>query len=219
MTEALARLAELKREGRKIACAIAWDTPTARLLDEAGVDLVSVGDSVGASLWGRDGEGDVTLDELALLTRAVRAGVRRAAVSADLPAGAASRAAARRLLDAGADVVKVEGSAALELAAAGVPVFAQVDGTKGAVEELVERARALEAAGAALLDFRHSGPEAGGAVAAAVSIPVIGGLGGGPWLDGRMRLLSRLVDVQPLVREAVAAYVEDVRASRPVSGD
>jgi 3-methyl-2-oxobutanoate hydroxymethyltransferase len=219
VTEALARLAELKREGRKIACAIAWDTPTARLLDEAGVDLVSVGDSVGASLWGRDGEGDVTLDELALLTRAVRAGVRRAAVSADLPAGAASRAAARRLLDAGADVVKVEGSAALELAAAGVPVFAQVDGTKGAVEELVERARALEAAGAALLDFRHSGPEAGGAVAAAVSIPVIGGLGGGPWLDGRMRLLSRLVDVQPLVREAVAAYVEDVRASRPVSGD
>lgn len=217
MSDAVARLHEAKRDGRKLVCAIAWDTPTARILDDAGVDLVSVGDSVGANLWGRDREGDVSVDELALLTRAVRLGVSRAAVSTDLPD--ASEASARRLLDAGADVVKVEGDAAAELARAGVPVFAQLDGTGTSADELVERARALEAAGAALLDFRHSGSDAGAAVAAAVSIPVVGGLGGGPWLDGRMRLLSRLVDVGPLVREAVDAYVADVRGGRPVQGD
>ena len=202
MTSSLARLHALKRDGTKIACAIAWDTPTARILDESGVDLVSVGDSVGLNLWGREREGDVSVAELELLTRAVRAGVSRAAVSADLPD--ASLEAARRLLDAGADVVKVEGEGAATLAAAGVPVFAQLDGSAASVDELVARARELEAAGAALLDFRHSGEEAGAAVAAAVAIPVIGGLGGGPWLDGRMRLLSRLVDLAPSIREAVA---------------
>ena len=217
MNAALARQEALKRDGTKIACAIAWDTPTARILDEAGVDLVSVGDSVGLNLWGREREGDVTVDELVLLTRAVRAGVTRAAVSTDLPD--ATVASAQRLLDAGADVVKVEGDAALELAAAGVPVFAQLDGGDGTPDALVERARALESAGALLLDFRHSGPEAGRAVTAAVGIPVIGGLGGGPWLDGRMRLLSRLVDVAPAIREAVAVYVDDVRSARPVRGD
>lgn len=219
MSEALERLQALKREGRKIAGAIAWDTPTARILDESGVDLISVGDSVGSNLWGRDGEGDVTIDELALLTRAVRRGVSQAAVSADLPAGEASVEAARQLLAAGADVVKVEAEEAPTLADAGIPVFAQLDGSQGSADELVERACALESAGAALLDFRYSGPDAGAAVAAAVSIPVLGGLGGGPWLDGRVRLLSRLVDVGPVVREAVAVYVADVRAARPVKGD
>ena len=77
----------------------------------------------------------------------------------------------------------------------------------------MEQAKRLEDAGASLLDFRHSGPEAGAAVAAAVSIPVLGGLGGGPWLDGRMRAVHRLLD------DAVAAYVDDVRAGRPVKGD
>ena len=217
MTDKVARLHALKRDGTKIACAIAWDTPTARILDEAGVDLVSVGDSVGLNLWGREREGDVTVDELELLTRAVRAGVRTAAVSTDLPE--ATFEVAQRLLDAGADIVKVEGEAAAALAAAGVPVFAQLDGAVASVDEAVSRARELEAAGAVLLDFRHSGEEAGAAVAAAVDIPVIGGLGGGPWLDGRMRLLSRLVDVAPSIREAVGMYVDDVRASRPVRGD
>ena len=217
MSVDVARLRALKREGTKIACAIAWDTPTARILDDAGVDLVSVGDSVGLNLWGREQEGDVTIEELALLTRAVRAGVRRAVVSADLPE--ATEDGARQLLAAGADVVKVEAEAVEALVATGLPVFAQLDGSAATVDALVARAMALEAAGAALIDFRHSGAEAGAAVAAAVAIPVIGGLGGGPWLDGRMRLLSRLVDVAPAIREAVHMYVDDVRAARPVQGD
>jgi 3-methyl-2-oxobutanoate hydroxymethyltransferase len=209
-------LQAMKREGRKIVGVVAWDTPTAQILDRAGVDIVSVGDSVGVNLWGREREGDVTVDELALLCGAVRRGVERALVSCDLPPQEASVDGARWLVDAGAELLKVEADAVAELAAAGIPVFAQVDGAGG---DVVAEAKRLEAAGAALLDFRHSGPELGPQVVAAVQIPVIGGLGGGPWLDGRMRLLGRLVDVEPDVREAVSAYADDVRAGRPVEGD
>ena len=114
--------------------------------------------------------------------------------------------AARRLVEAGADLVKVEGIEHVrELAAAGIPVFAQI--------ETASEATAMEEAGAALIDFRHSGPDAGAAAVAAVSIPVLGGLGGGPWLDGRVRAVERLLG------GAVAGYVEDVRAARPVQGD
>jgi 3-methyl-2-oxobutanoate hydroxymethyltransferase len=214
----LPALQAMKRERRKIVAVVAWDTPTAQILDRAGVDVVSVGDSVGVNLWGRANEADVTLDELALVCGAVRRGVERALVSCDLPD--ATPDAARRLAAAGADVVKLEGvDAVAAIAAAGTPVFAQLDGASRAAEELVAEAKRLEDAGASLLDFRNSGPETGPKVVEAVSIPVLGGLGGGPWLDGRVRLIRRLVDVEPLVRDAVATYVEDVRAGRPVRGD
>jgi 3-methyl-2-oxobutanoate hydroxymethyltransferase len=210
----VAALQAAKREGRKIVGVVAWDTPTAQILDRAGVDVVSIGDSVGLNLWGREREGDVSLDELVLLCGAVSRGVGRALVSCDLPEP--SLEAARRLVDVGADLVKVEDGVE-ELAAAGIPVFAQLDGQSA--DDVVAEAMRLEAAGAALIDFRHSGPELGAQVVAAVSIPVIGGLGGGPWLDGRMRLLGRLVDVGPLVRDAVTTYADDVRGGRPVRGD
>lgn len=228
-------LRTMKREGRKIVGVVAWDTETARVLDRSGVDIVSVGDSVAVSLWGRDTEGDLTLDEVLLVCSAVSRGVERALVSCDLPHPTLE--AAQRVVDeGGADMVKVEGlENVTAISGAGIPVFAQLTtpsnsllqgaGVAGpgpsrtsntllqGVGEAVEEARRLESAGASLLDFRHSGPEAGAAVAAAVSIPVLGGLGGGPWLDGRMRAVHRLLD------EAVAAYADDVRASRPVKGD
>ena len=231
----LETLRAMKRDGRKIVGVVAWDTAVARVADRAGVDVVSVGDSVAVSLWGRETEGDVTTDEMLLVCSAVSRGVERALVSCDLPHPSVE--AARRLADdGGADVVKVEGLDSVQaIVAAGIPVFAQLtipsnsllqaSGTAAprrtetsnsllqAVGEVVEQARRLEAAGASLLDFRHSGPTAGAAVAAAVSIPVIGGLGGGPWLDGRMRAVHRLLD------DAVAAYADDVRAGRPVQGD
>ena len=184
-------LREMKREGRRIVGVVAWDEGTARVLDEGGVDLISVGDS-----------GAAGLEELMVFCGAVRRGARRALVSCDLPT--ASVDAARRLLAAGADVVKVEGVETVgELAAAGVPVFAEI--------EAADEATAMEAAGAALIDFRHSGPEAGAQAAAAVTIPVLGGLGGGPWLDGRLRAVFKLLDVD--------GYIDDVRNARPVVGD
>ena len=190
---AVADLQALKREGRKIACVVCWDPGTAAVAEAAGVELVSVGDSATESL-----------DELVVFCRTVRRGVERALVSCDLPEP--SLEAARRLLDAGADLVKVEGVEHVrELAAAGIAVFAQI--------ESAAEARPMEEAGAALIDFRHSGPEAGAEAVAAVSIPVLGGLGGGPWLDGRVRAVHRLLD------RAIATYADDVRASRPVQGD
>jgi 3-methyl-2-oxobutanoate hydroxymethyltransferase len=181
----------MKRDGRKIVAVVCWVQATAEVADAAGADIVSVGDSAAQSF-----------DELLAYLAGVRRGVTRALVSCDLVEPTLENA--RRVLAAGADLVKVESNAAA-LAAAGIPVWAQI--------EDASEAAAMEDAGAALIDFRHSGPDAGAAAAAAVSIPVLGGLGGGPWLDGRVRAVHRLLD------EALARYVDDVRAARPVQGD
>jgi 3-methyl-2-oxobutanoate hydroxymethyltransferase len=193
----LPALQAMKREGRKIAAVVCWDAATAEVADAAGAELVSVGDSAAAGF-----------DELLVFCGAVRRGVTRALLSCDLPEPRAERA--RRLGEAGADLVKVEGAEAVrEIAGTGIPVFAELHPGADPVGE----ARRLEAAGAALIDFRSSGPDAGAAVVSAVEIPVLGGLGGGPWLDGRLRAVHRLLD------DAVAAYVSDVRAGRSVKGD
>ena len=98
--------------------------------------------------------------------------------------------------------------------------------------KLVDDARRLEAAGASLLDFTQSGPVAGPAVVAAVSIPVIGS-GGGPWLDGRMRMAHAAIgyaassidyppntyaQVAKTALDAITAYADDVRAARQIKG-
>ena len=189
----LPALQAMKRDGRKIVGVVAWDEGTARALDSAGVDLISVGDSGAASF-----------DELLVFCTAVRRGAVRAVVSCDLPQPSAE--AARRLADVGADLVKVECVENVRaIAATGIPVFAEIVSPA--------EAKAMEDAGAALIDFRHSGREAGSEAVSAVSIPVVGGLGGGPWLDGRVRAVYKLLD------EAVIGYADDVRAGRPVKGD
>ena len=227
----LPALQAMKDNGRKIVAVVAWDTPTAQILDRAGIDVVSVGDSVGMNLWGRASEADVTLDEMLLVCAAVRRGTQRALVSCDLPAGAAGVRAAQRLVDeGGAEIVKVEGTDAVAaIAGAGIPVFAQLDGASRGDDELVAQAKRLEDAGATLLDFRNSGPDAGPKVVDAVSIPVLGGLGGGPWLDGRVRMIHRAIgygestkdayaNVAQVTYDAITAYADDVRAARQVRG-
>jgi 3-methyl-2-oxobutanoate hydroxymethyltransferase len=206
------------------------------------VDMVSGGDSVGANLCGQPTETESTLDELPIVCKAVRRGVKRALVSCDVPyapvqAGAeASVSAAMRLAkEGGADMVKVLGVPDMvrAIVQAGIAVFAEFHGQDVPVEKLVEEARRLEDAGASLLDFRHSGPVAGAAVVKAVSIPVIGGLGGGPWLDGRVRLAhtaigygakwidsrtETYVNTARLSLEAFTALCADVRAGRQIKG-
>ena len=98
---------------------------------------------------------------------------------------------------------------------------------------LVEEAKLLQTCGAALIDFTSSGPIAGPMVAQAVSIPVLGGLGGGPWLDGRMRMAHAAIgyaasaleskaetyaNVARITLDAIGAYAEDVRAGRQIKG-
>src|SRR3982074_3988772 len=101
-------LQKMKREGRKIVGVVAWDCQIAQIADRAGVDLVSVGDSVGVNLWGQQ-EGEITLDEMLLVCKAVRRGVKRALLSCDLPPRFASPENARRLVDqGGADMIKAE---------------------------------------------------------------------------------------------------------------
>ena len=241
-TVTISALQQMKREGRKIVGLVVYDYPTAQIADRAGVDLVSVGDSVGANLWGQSTEGEVTLEELLIACKGVRRGAKRALVSCDIAAAQvdagiepAVAAAVRLAKEGGADMVKVLGDPAMvrAIARAGVPVYAEFHGDKGAPEDLVAEARRLEEAGAAMLDFRHSGPVAGAAVARAVAIPVIGGLGGGPWLDGRVRLAhtalgwgARWLDskaetyvntARPALK-AFTALVEDVRAGRQIKG-
>ena len=228
-------LQDLKKSGRKIVGVVAWDFQIAQIADRAGVDLVSVGDSVGKNLWGHATENEVTLEEMQIVCRAVRRGVKRAIVSADLPAHEQNAASALRLKECGADMVKLIGSAELvrSVVRAGVPVFAEFHGGKDEAAMLVDHAKRLEDAGASLLDFRHSGPVAGEAVARAVRIPVIGGLGGGPWLDGRMRMAHAAIgygfssldarndnyaNVARITLDALTAYAEDVRAAKQIKG-
>jgi 3-methyl-2-oxobutanoate hydroxymethyltransferase len=100
-------------------------------------------------------------------------------------------------------------------------------------DELVSQAKQLEAAGAVLLNFTNSGPVVGPAVVEAVSVPVLGGFGGGPWLDGRIRMAhaaigyaASAVDEPPdtyanvarITLDALSAYADDVRSGRQIKG-
>jgi 3-methyl-2-oxobutanoate hydroxymethyltransferase len=235
-------LQQMKRDARKIVGVVAWDFQIAQIADRAGVDLISVGDSVGVNLWGHATDTEVTVDEMLICCKAVRRGTKRALVSCDIPHGpvhagadAAVRAALRIAKEGGAEMVKVLGDPGLvrAIVKAGVPVFAEFHGENAPVDKLVEDARRLQDAGASLLDFRHSGPVAGAAVAHAVSIPVIGGLGGGPWLDGRVRLAHTAIgyaakwidantetygNAAKLSLDALRALIEDVRAGKQIKG-
>ena len=263
----IATLQQMKRDGKKSIGIVAWDFQIARIADRAGVDLVSVGDSVGVNLWGHDDPLQVTMDEMLVVCKAVRRGTTRALVSCDLPYGpvqhspkAAIAAAGRLMKDGGADMIKVDAAADFPdavraLVEAGVPVFAQfgltpqtaakhgipyssqnspnAQATAEAAEKLVEEARMLEQAGACMLDFTNSGPVAGAAVVKAVKIPVIGGFGGGPWLDGRVRLAhtaigyadkwldsktDTYVNTAKAALGAFTALIADVRAGKQIKG-
>jgi 3-methyl-2-oxobutanoate hydroxymethyltransferase len=172
----------------------------------------------------------------------------------------ALRAAIRIVKEGGADMVKVDAAADFPevvkaLTRAGIPVFAQFGltpqtalkygipyssqnsanalATEEATSRLVEEAKTLEAAGAVALDFTNSGPVAGAAVVKAVTIPVIGGFGGGPWLDGRVRLAhtaigyaARWIDSKSDTyfngaKATLAAFtqlIEDARAGKQIKG-
>jgi 3-methyl-2-oxobutanoate hydroxymethyltransferase len=263
----LPQLQQMKRDGRKIVGMVVWDYQMARIVDRAGVDIVSVGDTVGVNLWGHSNPFEITMDEMLVVCKAVRRGVKRALVSADFPFGplqegtdAAVRAAIRMVKEAGIDMLKLDGAAdfpetVTAIARAGIPVFAQFGITPqtalqygipysaanqpGAlvtddmIERLIKEAKRLEDAGASLLDFTNSGPVAGPAVAAAVKIPVLGGFGGGPWLDGRVRMVNAAIgypasaldsdvenyaNVARIAFDAVNAFSADVRAARQIKG-
>ena len=112
------KLQQMKREGKKSAGVVAWDTQMALIAERAGVDFISVGDSVGVNLWGHDNPLEVTLEEILVCCKAVRRGTKRALVSCDLPFGPAQegvpealKAAVRLVKEGGADMVKLDAAA------------------------------------------------------------------------------------------------------------
>ena len=263
----LPALQAMKRDQRKIVGVVVWDYQMARIVDRAGVDIVSVGDTVGVNLWGQANPLEVTMDQMIVVAQAVRRGVKRALLSCDFPFGplqegpdSAVRAAIRLVKEAGVDLVKLDGAsdhldAVTAVNRAGIPVFAQFgitpqtalrygveytpnpgSGTEVPVEmkdELVAEAKRLAAAGASLLNFTNSGPVVGAEVARAVSIPVLGGFGGGPWLDGRIRMATAAIgyaastlddppetyaNVARISYDAITAYARDVRSGRQIRG-
>lgn len=205
---------------QKITCLTAYDYPTARLLDEAGVDVILVGDSLGMVVLGHENTLSVTIDEMLHHTRAVRRGARRALVVADMPYGSyhtetseSLRNAVRFVKEAGAEAVKVEGGERrLELIArlteAEIPVMGHVGltpqsvnalggyrvqgKTPDAAEQLLRDARAVEAAGAFAVVLEAVPRDLAARITGDLRIPTIG-IGAGPDCDGQVLVLHDIL--------------------------
>ena len=212
----------MKERGEKIAVLTAYDYPTARLLDEGGIDVLLVGDSLGMVVLGYPDTTHVTMDEMIHHTRAVARAVQRAMIWADLPIASYDTPAqavenARRLIDAGAHAVKLEGGrshvAQIEaLVAAGIPVMAHIgmmpqsvklEGgyrIKGRTAEqadgLLLDALAVEGAGSFGLLLELVVPEVAQRISERLTIPTIG-IGSGPGCDGQVLVTHDLIGLFP----------------------
>jgi 3-methyl-2-oxobutanoate hydroxymethyltransferase len=209
----LTELAELKRRGQKLVMVTAYDFPSARIADDAGVELVLVGDSAGMVVLGNESTVPVTMEELLMLTRAVARGAKRPLVIADMPFGSfqvsddgAVANAVRFVKEGGADAVKLEGagptlSRVSAIVGAGVPVMGHVGltpqsatmlggfkaqgRTAAKAEQLYEDALALEAAGCFAVVLEAVPAQVAARVTEALRVPTIG-IGAGADCDGQV---------------------------------
>ncbi|MBS1538648.1 MAG: 3-methyl-2-oxobutanoate hydroxymethyltransferase [Bacteroidetes bacterium] len=214
------RLVDMKKKGKKIVCLTAYDALIARVLDEAKVDVILVGDSLGNVVQGHETTIPVTLEDIIYHTRAVNRGVKRAMVIADMPFMSyqvspeeAFRNAGRLLKEAGASAVKIEGGrrvaeAVRRMTEAGIPVMAhlgltpqsinqfgsyRVRGTDEAeAETLLRDAKLLEEAGAFAIVLEKIPTELAAQVTAAIDIPTIG-IGAGPMCDGQILVYTDML--------------------------
>lgn len=213
-------LAEMKRQGKPISALTAYDYATARLVDEAGIDLLLVGDSLAMVVLGHENTLAVTVDEMLHHTRAVRRAVRRALVVADMPFGSYHGAIAdgvanaiRFVKEGGAEAVKVEGprvELVHALTDAQIPVIGHLGltpqsvhrmggyrvqaRTADEVRQLRADAHALASAGAGALVLEGVPREAAAAITAELAIPTIG-IGAGPDCDGQILVFHDLVNL------------------------
>ena len=210
-----------KQAGERLAVLTAYDYPTARLLDECGIDAILVGDSCGMAVMGRPNTLSVTMDEMVHHTRMVSAAADRALVIADMPflsyqtsPARAVENAGRLVAEGGAQAVKLEGPAqswgpAIEaILAAGIPVMGhlgltpqsihrlggyKVQGRDDADRAFMEReARALEAAGVFSIVLEVVPDSLAAAITEALSVPTIG-IGAGPHCDGQVLVLHDML--------------------------
>ena len=230
-----AAFSALKPAGKRIVCLTAGDYPTARLLDESGVDLILAGDSLGMVLLGYQDTVDVTLAEMIHHTRAVRRGVKRAPVLGDLPFHTYTTpeqavASATALMQAGADGVKLEGGVGLlpqvrAILSAGIPVVGHIGMLPQSVREeggykkkgrteadaarLLEDALALDEARVIGMVLEGVVPAVAAAITRAVQCPTIG-IGAGPDCDGQVLVTADLVGAFPWFRPPFAQARGDV---------
>lgn len=236
------QIAAMKEEGRAIVMITAYDYPTALLSDQAGVDMILVGDSLAMAALGHDTTLPVTIDEMLHHTRAVRRGVKRAMVVGDLPFGAyhggvdqAVASAARFLQEAGADAVKLEGGRRVAQAVGrmtemGIPVVGHIGLTPQSVnmyggfkvqgrqesqrQAIIEDAKALEEAGAFCIVLEAIPSDLGREVTEAVAVPTIG-IGAGPHCDGQVLVISDVLGLtQDFKPKFVKRYAELGDAAR-----
>ena len=215
-----ASLHEKKLRHEPITCLTAYDYPSARLVDEAGIDVILVGDSLAQVVLGYDSTLPVTVEEMLHHTRAVRRAVKRALLVADMPYGSyhvdekeALRNAARLVKEGGAEAVKIEGGEKradlirrvidAEIPVAGhiglTPQSVNVMGgykvqgkTLATIEQLMRDAVALDKAGVACLYLEGIPREVAAMITAEVETPTIG-IGAGPECDGQVLVLHDLL--------------------------
>jgi 3-methyl-2-oxobutanoate hydroxymethyltransferase len=213
-------LAEMKRQGKPISALTAYDYATSRLIDEAGIDFVLVGDSLAMVVLGHENTMAVTVDEMLHHTRAVRRAVRRALVVADMPFGSYHGSVAegvanavRFFKEAGAEAVKIEGARVelvRALTAAEIPVIGHLGLTPQSVhrmggyrvqaraaEEILRLradASALAAAGAGAIVLEGVPREVAKQITEELAVPTIG-IGAGPDCDGQILVFHDLVNL------------------------
>ena len=213
---------EMKRSGERITALTAYDYPTARLLDESGLDVILVGDSLGMVVLGYDDTTQVTLPEMLHHTRVAARAVKRALLVADMPIHTYDTPeqaveTARALADAGAQAVKLEGGvshvAQIEaIVSAGIPFMGHIGMLPQSVREeggykvkgrsreqaeaLLADARAVEAAGAFAVVLEIVAPETARIISQTISIPTIG-IGSGNGCDGEILVTHDLIGLFP----------------------
>ena len=211
-----------KSRGERLSALTAYDYPTARLLDESGLDIILVGDSLGMVVLGYDDTTEVKFEEMLHHTRAAARGVKRALLVADLSIGTYDTpemavAHARRLVAAGAQAVKLEGGvshvAQIEaIVREGIPLMAHIgmlpqsvreEGgykvkgrTPAGAERLLADARAVEAAGAFSVVLEIVAAETARHITEAIGIPTIG-IGSGEHCDGQILVTHDLIGLYP----------------------
>jgi 3-methyl-2-oxobutanoate hydroxymethyltransferase len=228
----ISTLIKMKNDDQPIACLTAYDASFAALVDQAGTDLVLVGDSLGMVIQGYDTTVPVTVNDVIYHTRVVARGLRRAFLVADMPFMSYSSEqqalenAVRLMQEGGAMMVKLEGGVGQigiveNLARHDIPVCAHIGLKPQSVHkiggfkvqgrnadkarQMVEDAVALESAGADIVLLECVPNELGEAVTAAVSVPVIG-IGAGPGVDGQILVLY---DVLGITQGRVPRFVKD----------
>src|SRR5690349_4595240 len=226
-----ATLRDLKLQPEPISCLTAYDYATARLVDEAGIDMVLVGDSLAQTMLGYENTLSVSMDEMLHHVKAVHRGVKNALLVADMPYGSyqvdpkdAIQNAARFVKEGGAEVVKLEGGERradliLRIIDAEIPVAGHIGLTPqsvnvmggykvqgkslAAVEQLMRDAVALDRAGVCCLYLEGIPREVGAMITAEVETPTIG-IGAGPDCDGQVLVLH---DILGLTFQQPAKFV------------